>query len=250
MTGFPKPERCVACKSAVRREWIAPILCSGKVLAGTGVWRSGTIDGRCTDCHDSQEASRLQQWNQERVIRRLIELFGGVRPYREFTFERFRVTPETRRAFEKASNLDTSKENLYLWGGCGVGKTHLAYATARRAVEAGQTAEVIPAPLLTRRLRLKDPVEEQAGINHLIRAVAFVLDDLGTGSPTAYFRQVLQEILDGRRFRDRAGMVITSKYSLADLAQRLDDDTIPSRLAGMCEIIQMSGPDSRLRSMV
>jgi len=30
------------------------------------------------------------------------------------------------------------------------------------------------------------------------------------------------------------------------LAAKLDDDTIPSRLAGMCKVISMTGPDRRL----
>jgi DNA replication protein DnaC len=177
----------------------------------------------------------------------MISLFGGMRPYREFTFERFEVNADNRLAFERTSNLDSSKENIYLWGGCGVGKTHLAYAAARRAMERAQCTEVLSAPLLTRRFRMKEPSEEQSGINRLVRVSMLILDDLGIGSPTPYFRQVLQEVLDGRQFRDLGGLVITSKYSLSDLAQRLDDDTIPSRLAGMCQVIRVLGQDFRLR---
>jgi len=73
-----------------------------------------------------------------------------------------------------------------------------------------------------------------------------VFDDLGTGTDTAFGRQILQEILDGRDFHDRAGLVITGKYSLDDLAAKLADDSIPSRLAGMCQVVEVQETDFRL----
>jgi chromosomal replication initiation ATPase DnaA len=51
---------------------------------------------------------------------------GGEKPYREFTFERYKVTPGNRRAYERSKTFDPAAENLYLWGPSGVGKTHLA----------------------------------------------------------------------------------------------------------------------------
>ena len=93
---------------------------------------------------------------------------------------------------------------------------------------------------------MKEPQQEQAIVDELVRVEVFVLDDLAMGADTAYSRQVLQEILDGRDFLDRAGLLITSKYSLAGLAAKLNDDSIPSRLAGMCSLVEIRGPDVRL----
>ena len=78
----------------------------------------------------------------------------------------------------------------------------------------------------------------------------FVLDDLGIGHETAYARQIFQEILDGREFAYRSGLIVTSRYSLDDLAQKLGDDTIPSRLAGLCKVIHVEGADGRLAGRV
>jgi hypothetical protein len=39
---------------------------------------------------------------------------------------------------------------------------------------------------------------------------------------------------------------VTSRYSLNGLAQKFNDDTIPSRLAGMCEVMEIKGLDHRL----
>jgi DNA replication protein DnaC len=93
---------------------------------------------------------------------------------------------------------------------------------------------------------MKDPEQEQTAVDEFVRVEVLVFDDLGSGSDTTYSRQILQEILDGRDFKDRGGLVITSKYSLSGLAQKLNDDTIPSRLAGMCRVVELKGPDHRL----
>jgi DNA replication protein DnaC len=246
MTGFLKIEECKLCHRHIPWEWVPAILLGGKSLAGTGVWRSPLLDGQCPTCIAHVEARRQKE--QRGLAKRtdLIQLFGGEKPYREFTLERFQVMPGNRLAYERAQHFNPSAENLYFWGPCGVGKTHLAYAIARECVEETLRVTLLRPSQLSRKVRMKDPEQEQTAIDELVRVELLVLDDLGSGSDTAYIRQILQEILDGRDFRDRGGLVITSKYSLSGLAQKLNDDTIPSRLAGMCRVVELKGPDHRL----
>ena len=162
---------------------------------------------------------------------RLIALGGGEKPYRQFRFESFTVTPANQLAFTSARSFNPERDSLYFWGACGVGKTHLAFAAARRMLEAGRTVEFQKPPQLMRKVRMKEPEEEQRAIHRFVRSETFVLDDLGIGTDTAYARQIFQEILDGRDYADRFGLIVTSKYSLDGLAAKLDDDTISSRLA-------------------
>ena len=96
---------------------------------------------------------------------------------------------------------------------------------------------------LVRQLRMKPPHEEQQAIDGFVRADVFILDDFGRTIDTPYAQLVLQEILDARDFRDRGGLVVTSRYSPGALARRLNDDAIPARLAGTCRIVPMTGPD-------
>ena len=163
---------------------------------------------------------------------RLVRLGGGEKPYRDFRFDNFSIEPENAEALGLARAFNADRDNLYLWGACGVGKTHLAFAIARAACEAGRTVEFLKPPQLLRRIRMRDPDEEQREIDRIARADVLVLDDLGIGNDTLFARQVFQEILDARTFSYRAGLVVTSKYSLGALASKLDDDTISSRLAG------------------
>jgi DNA replication protein DnaC len=247
MSAFLKIDRCGACARELPWEWVAPVLLRGQPLAGTGVWHSTLIDGICSRCAEATKSARLRQRESERLRDHMIRLFGGVKPYREFTFERFEVTPGNHIAYEKARAFDPEKGSLYLWGPSGVGKTHLAFAVGRRALCRKQSVEIITAPKLIRKLRMRAPEEEQRGIDAFIHAGVLVLDDFGQGSDTAYSRQVLQEILDGRHFNDRGGLVVTSPFSLNMWVRRLADRAIPSRLAGMCQAIEIQGTDYRAR---
>jgi DNA replication protein DnaC len=216
-------------------------------MAGTGVWRSQLMDARCPACQDAFEKERTKE--QQALARRneLVGLLGGDKPYREFTFELYQVTPGNQLAYQRCQEFNPATENLYLWGPCGVGKTHLAYAAARRCFQETLSATIQPAGQLTRKVRMKDPAQEQTAVERFACVDVLILDDLGIGTDTAYGRQLVQEILDRRDFANRAGLVVTSKYSLGALAEKLQDDSIPSRLAGMCTVVQIQGADARIR---
>jgi DNA replication protein DnaC len=248
MTAFLKIDRCLGCQQQKPWEWVPPILLAGKTLAGTAVWRSQLTNGLCPVCYAIKEANREKERRAYGLRDELIRLLGGEKPYREFTFDRFRICPGNRVALEAAQRFDCARDNLYLWGACGVGKTHLAYAAARSCFEQGHSMMVVTPPQLSRKVRMKDPDQEQAAIDRFVQVQVLVLDDLGMGHETAFARQILQEILTGRDFGDRAGLVVTSSYSLGALAERLGEDTIPSRLAGMCQVLEIKGFDHRLNS--
>jgi DNA replication protein DnaC len=246
MTAFLRTDRCIVCREERPWEWVPTVALGGKPLPGTGVWSSQLLSGQCPTCFAVAEIKHQKEQQAQARREGLVRLMGGEKPYREFTFERFQVTSANRAALEKAKHFCPQTDNLYFWGSCGVGKTHLAYAIARQSFEQDQRVGILLAPQLTRKLRMKDPETEQQSIDGFIRLDTWVLDDLGMGNETAYARQILQEILDGRDFRDRRGLVVTSKYSLSGLAQKLNDDTIPSRLAGMCRVVEVKGTDHRL----
>jgi DNA replication protein DnaC len=246
MTAFLKIDECKVCHRSLPWEWVPAVPLNGKALAGTGVWRSQLRGGACSTCLADLERKRHEERHALTVRRDLVQLLGGEKPYREFTFERFEVSPGNQYAYECAKNFNPATDNLYLWGPCGVGKTHLAYAIARTCFEQTLSVTILPASQLSRKVRMKDPESEQAAIDDLARAEVLVLDEIGTGPDTAFNWQIHQEILDKRNFNDCAGLVLTSKYALDQLAARLADDSIPSRLAGMCRAIQVAGTDRRL----
>jgi DNA replication protein DnaC len=244
MTAFLKIDRCKVCCLEIPWEWVPPVDLRGKLLAGTGVWRSALVDGVCPKCAQAIEERHQQERRtctlREQFIREL-----GVKPYRKYRFEQYQVTPGNKAAFERAKGFNPSNDNLYLWGPCGVGKTHLAVAILRRCFARGGSIALVTPFQLIRKLRMKPPNEEQREIDGFIRVQALVLDDFGDGTETPYARQILQEILDGRDFNDRGGLIVTSHHSLTALARRFNDRSIPSRLAGLCQVVEISGGDHR-----
>lgn len=246
MTAFLKIDECRSCHRSIPWEWVPAILVSGRALPGTGVWRSQLIEHTCPSCQTALENKRQSEQRAIKSRALLIELLGGERPYREFTFERYQVAPGNQLAYSRCKNFNPAVDNLYLWGSCGVGKTHLAYAIARTCFEESLSVTILWASQLSRKIRMKGPEQEQEALDRLIGADILVLDDLGCGPDTTYSRQILQEILDGRDFRDRSGLGVTSKFSIDELASKMQDDSIASRLAGLCSVIEVRGPDGRL----
>src|SRR5207302_844786 len=119
-----------------------------------------------------------------------------------------------------------------------------ACAAARHCFEETLSVAILPAWQVSRRFRMKDPAQEQAAINEYVQVETLIVDHLGVGE-TPFAKQILLEILDGRDFGDQAGLIATSQYPLNALVDRFDDDTITSRLAGMCQIIEIQGDDFR-----
>jgi DNA replication protein DnaC len=245
VTAFLKIDRCASCDLGLPWEWVPPVTVGSRTLAGTGVWRSALTDGRCPACVEAESRARRRESWAERLRADFSRLVGGPRPCREFTFERYRVTAGNRSAFEKARAFEPAKDNLYLWGACGGGKTHLAVATLRRRFANGASIVFTTPSQLVRQLRMRPPEDEQQAIDRCVNTDVLVIDDLGVGGDTAFGRQILQEILDGRDFNDRGGLIVTSQHSPEGLARRWNDRAVPSRLAGMCQVIHLTGPDHR-----
>jgi DNA replication protein DnaC len=171
---------------------------------------------------------------------------GGERAFRLFTREAFKVSAENRAALEAVQRFNCQSDNLLLWGPCGTGKSHLAAIIGRQhATYDGRVIFTEPAPLL-RSLRLLKPVEEQEAIDRYVNAPVLIIDDLGIEKDTEFAVSTISEIVSHRLKADRNGLVVTSNLSLDALAAKLGDERLTSRLAGMCQVIEIRGADRRL----
>lgn len=165
-----------------------------------------------------------------------IEALGGLKAYKEFTLERY----DNKAAIEKCAAYPG--RNLYLWGRVGTGKTHLATALVRRL-----EGRVVKPQQIYRSCRgLISSTEEQAVINGYINTPYLVIDDLGVEKNTTFSLSTLYEIIDGRDLAYQAGLIVTSNLSLGELAERIGDDRLTSRLAGLCQVVELSGRDRRM----
>lgn len=87
---------------------------------------------------------------------------------------------------------------------------------------------------------------EHSLIQDLSTASWVVLDDLGVEKTTDWVLQTLYIIINNR-YESMKSTIFTSNLSLDDLARRLGDDRIPSRIVGMCQVMEMDGEDKRIR---
>lgn len=106
--------------------------------------------------------------------------------------------------------------------------------------------DVVSQRELVNRFRMKTGFEELAEYNRLCDQDLLVIDDLGIAKGTEFMIEVLCEVLNKRFLRGLNGLVVTSNLSLDDLAHKIGDDRLSSRIAGMCKTYELKGPDWRL----
>ena len=153
-------------------------------------------------------------------------------------------------------------KGVFIWGGRGVGKSHLAVALMREQLSeiAYEVAEGVQPRLMKNTVpvfitipdlffKIKQAygngVETEADIIDKYTAVDFlVLDDFGAEKVSEWSLQLLYILID-RRYRELKKTIMTSNMPLDELAIRLDD-RIASRIAGMCEVLKLKGKDRRL----
>lgn len=143
-------------------------------------------------------------------------------------------------------DIKESKKGLFIHGVVGSGKTHIAYAIAKHVQEdLLYNVRVWNSAELLNKIRDTYNHPESDFIQNLLTFRGLlVIDDIGAEKLTDWVAEQFY-ILINKRYEEMLPMVITSNFSLQELAERLNDRTT-SRIAGMCEIIELKGNDRRL----
>lgn len=192
---------------------------------------------------------REQQERNEEELRRLSNLDA----FHSHTFESIDPTISGMDdAYEAALAfaMEISHKWLFLSGPCGVGKTHLAVAIARYAIEWHRLNvyfAVVP-DLLDHLRSTFDPNSGTAYDERfaLIRdAQLLILDDLGTENTTPWAREKLYQIIN-HRYSEQSPTVITTNVDLS--AKGKIDERIYSRIMDhrLTEHVAIDADDFRL----
>lgn len=192
-----------------------------------------------TECIDCNEKAGADKTKEAEMFKRLKKLFGSEKSIKELTLENFSTVDGTEEGYEAATLFDPAKNNLYLWGPTGRGKTHLAYAVAQKWLRLGKGVEILTTRELINRFRLTKPDEEVENVRYLVAVPVLVIDDLGVQSNSDFALDILCDILNKRGLADRNGLIVTSNLFLSDLAKKNQDDRLSSRLSGMCRIVNV-----------
>jgi DNA replication protein DnaC len=144
----------------------------------------------------------------------------------------------------------------YVCGPVGTGKTHLASAVARMAVDARMSVRVTDMPGILASLRATFGTSRTEGdvLGSLSRCDLLVVDDLGKEPPTDWaLSQVFRVVND--RYETMRPMVVTTQYGRKELIGRLGRDGDPgtalaivSRLRETCDRVELTGRDRRIEN--
>jgi DNA replication protein DnaC len=174
---------------------------------------------------------------------------GGFRALDTFTVETYREDEFNAPALAAAKAFSKTKANLYLCGPTGIGKSHLAAVAARSFLtEKGGGVITTTQMKIARAVRgAERAAKEDEVLERFFLSSVLVIDDLGVAKDTEFSLSVLYEVLHGRYMNRVGGLIVTSNMTLDEVAQKMGDDRLVSRLAEMCrgKIFKIAGSDRR-----
>ncbi|HNT74925.1 MAG TPA: ATP-binding protein [Anaerolineae bacterium] len=196
---------------------------------------------------------RLAELQEQRA--ETLRSFGSLEALERFTFETFHpegqgIPPERQENLHRA--YDTARAYaqhpngwLFIRGGYGCGKTHLAAAIANTALAQGQPVIFVTVPDLLDHLRAAYAPTGGARYDQRFNQVRTIplllLDDLGTENTTPWALEKLFQLLN-YRYMTHLPTVITTNHALEELEPRLRSRLADSELV---QIVTILAPDYR-----
>ncbi|MBQ7800156.1 MAG: ATP-binding protein [Oscillospiraceae bacterium] len=145
-----------------------------------------------------------------------------------------------------SEEFSLSSHNLLLFGGTGIGKTHLSLAIAKTVQQKKFNVVYMSAPDLFTSLekqRFNQEKPEQS-IENILSCDLLVIDDLGAEFTTTFTVSSLYNIVN-TRILDEKPTIITANLTPSEISQRYSD-RIASRLLGCYEHLRFCGNDIRI----
>lgn len=154
-------------------------------------------------------------------------------------------------AVEYADEFDHNRgTGLIFTGNVGTGKTHLAAAIASHIIKNFYVTVdfVVFTDTLSdiRNAIAKGSNETEAIENQMCSSSLLIIDDLGKEKQSQFTNELLYRVIN-KRYKENLPVIITTNYTLQELAERLDY-AVFSRIVEMCKAVDMTGDDYRVKS--
>ena len=160
---------------------------------------------------------------------------------------------------KKFQNIETDQVDLlnklysksvFFTGSSGIGKSVLMASIIKKYIRDGVDVKWIKYPTFIKELQnayiKEDKINTAFDIAKRVAEFTGVLaiDDIGISKQTDFVKGITYYLINEREV-EMLPTIITSNYSLSQLSKYIDD-RISSRIAGMCEVIKLTGVDRRL----
>lgn len=160
-----------------------------------------------------------------------------------FSHVDFKTTDERVQAVIK--NIRKERKGIYLYGDCGTGKTHTAYAILKECSKKMIKARLYNSTEILDKLKQDFSENTQRHFNSLNEyAGLLIIDDIGAEKATDWVLETYYKIINNR-YEKQYPTVFTTNLSLDDLVE-IYGDRIPSRIGEMCKVIELKGEDRRI----
>ena len=185
-----------------------------------------------------------------RLVERGFTHLAAVDPEEDMRFDDLKGThPTLERAarMTRKASCGESRCGVAMFGKPGLGKTHVAVAACREALQRGVVAGYYNvAGLVSRIQKTYSPHEEETRrvvIEGVARRRFVVLDDLGEEHRSANVDSIIYELVNAL-YVARSILILCSNLPDAEYRGRYDE-AVRSRIAGMCEVVVVEGEDRR-----
>lgn len=180
--------------------------------------------------------------------------------FESFSLDYYKQNPESYKMMEKifsyaksyAENFQNGvSENIAMFGGTGLGKTHLSSAIAKKVIEKGNDVFYVTAVGM-----VSDFEAEQFGGQHMQRGELtdryfdcdlLIIDDLGAEMANQFTVSCLYNLLNVRINR-RAATILSTNLTQQELFKKYNE-RITSRVIGEFRILPFSGTDIRMQKI-
>lgn len=260
-----KPEEALA---ALREKNMAILRARGDILKAHGFPADYTeIKYECPLCADSGFVDfKMCACMKKKIIEAGYETSGmaellSTQTFENFSLDYYKSDPAAYRRMQQILQLMKqyaesftvgSSGSLVLFGGTGLGKTHLSSAVARTVLDRGYDVFYTGAVNMLSDFeyqRFGNSMTGDAGqdTSRYLSCDLLIIDDLGTEVTNQFTTSVLYHIINTRLSR-KLSTVISSNLSQADFKKRYWD-RITSRVLGEYTVLPFAGTDVRSQKL-
>ena len=167
--------------------------------------------------------------------------------YQNFSFKNFTINENNKLAFDMAKEFFVSPRGLYIYGGVGIGKTHLLISAFKRCLWDSNGEYLDSLKLFSKISKNWDTFKKERELEIFYDSNYLFLDDLGSEKISEHNIETTIMLLNERIQRGKKKVFITSNCDIQKLGENTDD-RIASRIFELCgKPIEIKGSDFRLK---